>query len=100
MSCFIERVLPATMLTLAIPRPRWAMCGPAVTLPWDYPLEAIADYLTGSAIHTLAKVILIAAALGYAATGKRGEGVRYLFRVGIGLTIALNAASIMKFLFG
>ena len=105
MRCFIERVLPlapAAMLLLSrvISRPAWAMSGPAVALPWDYPFEAIADYLTGPAIHTLAKLILIAAALGYAATGKSGEGVRYLFRVGIGLTIALHAASVMNFLFG
>jgi len=83
-------------IVLWIPRTAWA--APA-DLPWDRPLEAIADYLTGPAIYTLAKIALVVAALGYGITGKNGDGIRQLLRLGIGLAIALNAVRIMNFLF-
>jgi type IV secretory pathway VirB2 component (pilin) len=96
----IVRMTPAVVLSLLATRPAWAMSGAAGALPWDGPLEAIADYLTGPATHTVARIALIAAALGYGLTGKNGTGVRTLLRVAIGLTLALNAVRIMNFLFG
>jgi type IV secretory pathway VirB2 component (pilin) len=91
-----SRLSTGLLVALSIPRTVWAA---PVALPWDRPLEAIADYLTGPAIYTLAKIVLLVAALGYGITGKNGEGIRHLLRVGIGLAIALNAVRIMNFLF-
>lgn len=96
----IVRATPAVALSLVAPHPAWAMSAAAGALPWDGPLEAIADYLCGPATHTVAWVALIAAALAYALTGKYGAGVRSLLRVAIGLALALNAVRIVNFLFG
>ena len=69
-------------------------------MPWDPTLYTILDYLTGPALHAIAWIAFIAAAIAYALGAEFDGGVRRLFRMGIGLLLASHAVRIMNFLFG
>jgi type IV secretory pathway VirB2 component (pilin) len=87
-------------ITAVLPHAVWAMSAQSGMLPWDGPLEAIAEYLVGPAVHTLAWIAFGAAAVAYAIRGECSDGVSRLLRMGVGITVALNAVRIVNFLFG
>jgi type IV secretory pathway VirB2 component (pilin) len=90
----------AALRPLMPPAAGWARAAQTPVMPWDPTLYAVVDYLTGPALHAIAWLALIAAALDYALGGKLDGGVVRLFRMGVGLLLALHAVQIMNFLFG
>lgn len=93
-------LLPASLGSLLCPAACWARTVQAPIMPWDPTLDAITDYLTGPALHTIAWLAFGAAAIGYALGGKVDGSVGRLLRMGAGIFLALHAVQIMNFLFG
>lgn len=67
-------------------------------LPWTGPLQKIMDSISGPVAKILGVIVIVIAGLGIA-FGESGSGVRRLFQVVLGLSIAFTAASIVATLF-
>ncbi len=67
-------------------------------LPWTEPLEKIAYFLTGPVAKILGIIAIALAGLGIA-FGEAGTGLRRLFQVVLGLSIAFTASNLLQLLF-
>ena len=61
-------------------------------MPWDGPLQTIADALTGNTIRLVAVIALAAGGIVWAFT-KNEEGVKRIGQAVLGLGVAIGAAS-------
>lgn len=68
-------------------------------MPWEGPMQKIMDSISGPVAKILGVIVIVIAGLGIA-FGEAGSGVRKLFQVVLGLSIAFTAASIVATLFG
>jgi|WetSurMetagenome_2_1015567.scaffolds.fasta_scaffold271578_1 type IV secretion system protein TrbC len=68
-------------------------------LPWEGPLEKILDSLTGPVAKILGVLAIVIAGFGIA-FGEAGSGIRRLFQIVLGLSIAFTASSLIVSLFG
>jgi type IV secretion system protein TrbC len=71
----------------------------ATGLPWESPLEKILASLTGPVAKILGVIAITIAGFGIA-FGEAGSGMRRLFQVVLGLSIAFTASSLIVSLFG
>lgn len=83
-------LLGALALTAA---PAWAAGGGA-TMPWDGPLQALVNNLTGTTARALVTVAVVGAGLLWAFT-RNEEGLKKLGQIAFGGAIALGAATLM-----
>lgn len=67
-------------------------------MPWSGPLEKIMHSISGPVAKVLGVIVIVIAGLGIA-FGESGSGVRRLFQVVLGLSIAFTAASIVATVF-
>lgn len=67
-------------------------------MPWEGPLQAIMNSISGPVAKICGVIAIVIAGLGIA-FGESGSGVRRLFQVVMGLAIAFTAASIVATLF-
>lgn len=68
-------------------------------LPWEGPLQKILDSLTGPVAKILGVVAIVIAGFGIA-FGEAGGGMRRIFQIVLGLSIAFTASSLVVSLFG
>ena len=68
-------------------------------LPWETPLQKILDSLTGPVAKILGVIAIVIAGFGIA-FGESGGGMRRIFQVVLGLSIAFTASSLVVSLFG
>ena len=68
-------------------------------LPWEGPLDKILASLTGPVAKMLGVIAIVIAGFGIA-FGEAGSGMRRLFQVILGLSIAFTASTIIVTLFG
>lgn len=68
-------------------------------LPWESPLQKILDSLSGPVAKILGVIAIVITGLGIA-FGEAGSGMRKLFQIVFGLSIAFTAASLITTLFG
>lgn len=68
-------------------------------MPWEGPLEKILNSLTGPVAKTLGVIAIVLAGLGIA-FGEAGSGLRKIFQIVLGLSIAFTASSLIVSLFG
>ncbi len=68
-------------------------------LPWESPLHKILISLTGPVAHFLGVIAIMLSGFGIA-FGEAGSGMRRMFQVVLGLSIAFTAASLLSSLFG
>lgn len=68
-------------------------------LPWESPLEKILNSLTGPVAKILGVIAIVIAGFGIA-FGEAGSGMRRLFQVILGLSIAFTASTMVVSLFG
>ncbi len=68
-------------------------------LPWESPLQKILDSLSGPVAKILGVIVIVIAGLGMA-FGEAGGGMRKLFQIVFGLSIAFTASSLLTTLFG
>jgi len=68
-------------------------------MPWETPLNKILDAISGPVAKALGVIAIVIAGLGIA-FGESGSGVRKLFQVVFGLSIAFTAGSLVVNLFG
>lgn len=71
----------------------------ATGLPWEGPLEKILDSLTGPVAKILGVLAIVIAGFGIA-FGEAGSGMRRVFQVVLGLSIAFTASTLVVTLFG
>ncbi|GJM06354.1 MAG: hypothetical protein DHS20C10_00880 [marine bacterium B5-7] len=92
---WLKRVVTALCLNACLLQIALADTG----LPWESPLEKIMDSLTGPVAKIIGVIAIVLAGFGIA-FGEAGSGVRRLFQVVLGLSIAFTASSIIVSLFG
>lgn len=68
-------------------------------LPWESPLEKILASLTGPVAKILGVVAIVLAGFGIA-FGEASSGMRRIFQIVLGLSIAFTASSLIVSLFG
>jgi len=68
-------------------------------LPWEGPLEKILASLTGPVAKILGVIAIVIAGFGIA-FGEAGSGMRRIFQVVLGLSIAFTASTLIVSLFG
>jgi len=68
-------------------------------LPWESPLQKILDSLTGPVAKILGVIVIVIAGFGIA-FGEAGSGMRRIFQIVLGLSIAFTASSLIVSLFG
>ena len=68
-------------------------------LPWEGPLQKIVDSIGGPVAKMLGMIAIILAGFGIA-FGEAGSGMRRLFQVVLGLSIAFTASSLIISVFG
>jgi len=68
-------------------------------MPWETPLEKILNSLTGPVAKTLGVIAIVLAGFGIA-FGEAGSGLRKIFQIVLGLSIAFTASSLIVSLFG
>lgn len=68
-------------------------------LPWEGPLEKILSSLTGPVAKILGVIAIVIAGFGIA-FGEAGSGMRRVFQVVLGLSIAFTASTLVVSLFG
>lgn len=67
-------------------------------LPWEGPLQRIMESISGPVAKIIGVIVIVMAGLGIA-FGESGTGVRRMFQVVLGLSIAFTAASIIATLY-
>ena len=90
LSLFALRALGLCALAVALADPAAASGGAA--MPWDGPLQTIADALTGNTIRLVAVIALAAGGIIWAFT-RNEEGVKRVGQAVLGLGVAIGAAS-------
>lgn len=83
-------LLAALSLTAS---PAWA-AGAGATMPWDGPLQALVNNLTGTTARALVMIAVVGAGLLWAFT-RNEEGLKKLGQIAFGGAIALGAATLM-----
>jgi type IV secretory pathway VirB2 component (pilin) len=73
--------------------PAWA-AGAGATMPWDGPLQALVNNLTGNTARALVLLAVVGAGLLWAFT-RNEEGLKKLGQITFGGAIALGAATLM-----
>jgi type IV secretion system protein VirB2 len=73
--------------------PAWA-AGAGATMPWDGPLQALVNNLTGPTARALVLMAVVGAGLLWAFT-RNEEGLKKLGQITFGGAIALGAAALM-----
>lgn len=68
-------------------------------LPWEGPLQKIANSITGPVAKIVGVLAIVLAGFGIA-FGEAGSGMRRLFQIVLGLSIAFTASSLIVNLFG
>ena len=68
-------------------------------LPWEGPLQKILDSLTGPVAKILGVIAIVIAGFGIA-FGEAGSGMRRIFQIVLGLSIAFTASTLVVTLFG
>ncbi len=68
-------------------------------LPWESPLQKILASLTGPVAKVLGVIVIVIAGFGIA-FGESGTGMRRIFQIVLGLSIAFTASSLVVSLFG
>lgn len=68
-------------------------------LPWEGPLQKILDSLTGPVAKILGVIAIVIAGFGIA-FGEAGSGMRRIFQIVLGLSIAFTASTLVISLFG
>ncbi|MEM9243057.1 MAG: TrbC/VirB2 family protein [Pseudomonadota bacterium] len=68
-------------------------------LPWEGPMNTILESITGPVAQFLGVIAIVISGFGIA-FGEAGSGMRRLFQVVLGLSIAFTAASLLSKLFG
>lgn len=68
-------------------------------LPWESPLEKILDSLTGPVAKILGVIAIVLAGFGIA-FGEASSGMRRIFQIVLGLSIAFTASTLVVSLFG
>lgn len=68
-------------------------------LPWEGPLQKIANSITGPVAKIVGVLAIVLAGFGIA-FGEAGSGMRRLFQIVLGLSIAFTASSLIVDLFG
>jgi type IV secretion system protein TrbC len=68
-------------------------------LPWEAPLQKILDSLTGPVAKVLGVIAIVIAGFGIA-FGEAGSGMRRIFQIVLGLSIAFTASTLVVSLFG
>jgi len=86
----VGRALALLALAAVLADPAAASGGAA--MPWDGPLQTIADALTGNTIRLVAVIALAAGGIVWAFT-KNEEGVKRIGQAVLGLGVAIGAAS-------
>ena len=71
----------------------------ATGLPWESPLEKILASLTGPVAKVIGVTAIVIAGFGIA-FGEAGSGMRRVFQVVLGLSIAFTASTLVVTLFG
>jgi type IV secretion system protein VirB2 len=84
------RAVGLCALALVLADPAAASGGAA--MPWDGPLQTIADALTGNTIRLVAVIALAAGGIIWAFT-RNEEGVKRIAQAVMGLGVAIGAAS-------
>lgn len=84
------RAVGLCALALVLADPASASGGAA--MPWDGPLQTIADALTGNTIRLVAVIALAAGGIIWAFT-RNEEGVKRIAQAVMGLGVAIGAAS-------
>jgi type IV secretion system protein TrbC len=74
--------------------PAWAAGAGAATMPWDGPLQALVNNLTGTTARALVLIAVVGAGLLWAFT-RNEEGLKKLGQITFGGAIALGAATLM-----
>ena len=69
-----------------------AAAGGGAAMPWDGPLQTLADALTGNTIRLVAVIAIAAGGIMWAFT-RHEEGVKRMSQAVLGLGIAIGAAS-------
>lgn len=68
-------------------------------LPWESPLQKILDSLTGPVAKVLGVIAIVIAGFGIA-FGEASSGMRRIFQIVLGLSIAFTSSSLLVSLFG
>ena len=68
-------------------------------LPWEGPLQKIANSITGPVAKIIGVIIIFAAGISLA-IGEAGAGMRRLLQVVLGLSVAFTASSFIMSMFG
>jgi type IV secretion system protein VirB2 len=92
-----RRVYTTLVLFLFAPAV-FASASSTTPMPWEGPLQAIMNSISGPVAKICGVIAIVIAGLGIA-FGESGSGVRRLFQVVMGLAIAFTAASIVATLF-
>ena len=85
------------LFTLQIPLARAAQMD--ASMPWVSPLQKVLASITGPVAKILGTIVIVIAGLGIA-YGEAGSGMRKVFQIILGLSIAFTAASLLTTLFG
>ena len=68
-------------------------------MPWESPLNKLIDSLTGPVAKAVGVICIVIAGFGIA-LGESGGGLKRLFQIVFGLSIAFTASSFVATLFG
>ncbi len=110
MAKIAKKKIVSGLLSLASKINYWALLGfisvntafasttDGAAMPWEGPMQKIMDSISGPVAKILGVIVIVLAGLGIA-FGEAGSGVRKLFQVVLGLSIAFTAASIVATLF-
>ncbi len=87
---YSARILGLVVFTVLVSAEASASGGAA--MPWDGPLQTIADALTGNTVRIVAVIALAAGGIIWAFT-RNEEGVKRVAQAVLGLGVAIGAAS-------
>jgi len=87
----------AVAVTTAALQPASSWATPGAAFPWDAPLEALQQTLTGPVAHSLVAMSFIGAIFAYAIAGD-SQVARRLARAGLGVSVALGVLWVMNYL--
>ena len=90
LSRYSARILGLVVFTVLVSAEASASGGAA--MPWDGPLQTIADALTGNTVRIVAVIALAAGGIIWAFT-RNEEGVKRVAQAVLGLGVAIGAAS-------
>lgn len=88
----LVRIAALSVATCALTGAAHAATGGGGGMPWEGPLTAVADSLTGPVARSIAILIIVATGLTLA-FGDVGQGFKKLIQILFGLAIAFAAAS-------